>query len=705
MKKGIKVVLVIAIVSILMVVSIGAITLTVIKQRHKPIPYSMENAPKEILEIREELSGKLENETFIWSDMNDFLIFAQYVADNSPDVLEIISDWEETVLFDVTDEDEGMWFFIDNNSAIVEIGTNPPTNFGILITLDFATMVHILKRDITPQQAFQKGDLKFEGDFSDVLKINQVVEIAALTLMGTYVSPPEISDNFTITVDERKSYLENGLTLLPNIKVNIDPLHEGEFHAGTPAGGKAIIVDNTGQIIHELDDSAHTVHQFINSTTIAMGGQEGMLELWNFKENIVETLDVPGGHHAFDYNPETKTFMLLEYVYSSEIWDGLNVLYDRLAEYTVEGELIWEWDARIHFPFNATRHTSLGLNQTFRGGADWMHSNSFAWDKDEDAIYLCARNLDTILKINYTTKEIVWQAGRLCNFTLYNKFGYEEDSLFHQPHGLEKIGANRFIIFDNDLYNESNPSTMNITTAQGNSRFLEFEINEIEETMTELWSWTARNNSYYFPESGGDADRLPDGNTIGMFGNKAVVLNLRDLVYIVEVTEAGEVAWELTIDGVNDTYFWIQTLERFYEKPLIDIHTKNINLTTGEIELSFKTWNGYKIPAKIPGMVKIMVDGETFYEEAFEFLPNWQFVEFNIFLQNIPNDVKVVQLIVENQDGIQHIEELYNSNKGAGRMFLIIGLPIIGTIAISTTTVVLVRIRIKKNKIIKEVLN
>ena len=100
-----------------------------------------------------------------------------------------------------------------------------------------------------------------------------------------------------------------------------------------------------------------------------------------------------------------------------------------------------------------------------------------------------------------------------------------------------------------------------------------------------------------------------------------------------------------------------------------------------------------------------MVDGEMFYEETFEFLPNWQSVDFNIFLQNIPNEAKVIQLIVENQDGIQHIEELYNSNKGAGRMFLIIGLPIIGTIAISTTTVVLVRVRIKKNKIIKEELD
>lgn len=699
MKKGLKITLIIVIVIILLVASAGIITITVIKNRHKPVPYNMENAPEEILEMRDNLREKLQNETFTWEDMPDFIIFAQYVVDHCPEILEIVEDWEGTVYFDISEQEEDMWFLIGNDSLIIEIGKNHPTKYDIFITYSFETMLQIMKREISPQKAYQQGSLEFEGKFSEVLNVNQIVEITAATLMGTYNQPSEISDNFTITADERESYIENGLTLLPYIQIGIIPGHEGEHQTATPAGGKAIIVDNTGEIVYELANSAHTVHQFINATTVAMGGQGGTLELWNYKENILEALEVPGGHHAFDYNPTTDTFMVLEYVYSDETWDGLPVLYDRLAEYTREGQLIWEWDGRTHFPFNATRHTSLGLNQTFRGGADWMHSNSFAWDKEEGVIYLNVRNVDTILKIDYATKEILWQAGRLCNFTLYDKWGKKKDSLFHQSHGLEKIGENRFILFDNDLFNESNPSTMNITTAQGNSRFLEYEINEGEQTMTEIWSWTQKNDSYYFPESGGDADRLPNGNTLGLFGDKALVLNLRDPVFITEVTPQGEIAWELTIDGVNDTYFWIHTLERFYEEPIIDMQTKNINLTTGKIDLAFTTWNSYKIDATIPAVVKILVDNEKFYEEAFEFLPNWQPVNQSIHLQDIPNDAEIIQLIIESQDGTQYIEELY-SNQKTNRKFLTIGLPIIGGFTIIALTIILVWFKRRKRSII-----
>ena len=81
------------------------------------------------------------------------------------------------------------------------------TNYGIKITLDWQTTVDILRRDITPQQAFQRGRLKFTGPFNDVLKVNQIVETAAATIMGTYTPPVEITGNLHITVDNQSWYL------------------------------------------------------------------------------------------------------------------------------------------------------------------------------------------------------------------------------------------------------------------------------------------------------------------------------------------------------------------------------------------------------------------------------------------------------------------------------------------------------------------
>ena len=647
-----------------------------IKFKYNPVPFSLDNAPTDIIKIKEDLFDKLENGLFTWEDMQDFVVFSQYVADNSPVILELVKDWTDVVWFNVSDE-EDMWFIIENDSLTVEIGSTPPESYNIVIRLDFSTMVNIIKQEITPRKAHQRGFLSFDGKFNDVLKVNQIVETAAATIMGTYTPPVEITDNFFISADKRDLYIETGLTLLPYIQIDLEPGLYGEPEEATPSHGKVIIVNSRGEIVYELENSAHTVHKFIDSSTVAMGGQEGFLELWNYITGDVETLNVPGGHHDFDYNPETDTFMILEYEYSSETWDGAYILYDKLTEYTRDGEIIWEWNGKTQFPFNATRHTSLGFNLTARGRADWMHSNSFVWDKQDEVIYLNIRNLDTIAKIDYNSKNILWEAGRLCNFTMYNQSDGIVDSLFHFPHNLEKIGENRYIIFDNDLYNETNLDTMTLKNSKGFSRFLEFEINEEEETMRELWSWVITNQTYYFPESGGDSDRLPDGNTLGIFGNRALVLNEKSPTIITEITEEGEIAWELIINGFNDTYFWVHLVERFYEQPIIQIEDEMLDLEAGVLDLNLTVWNGYKIDAFTEGTLKVKVNKKTIYERKINFLPQWQPNNFQVFLNNVSKSANKIQVIIENKEGIKTILEVFKLNWYSGKIALTVTMPII----------------------------
>jgi hypothetical protein len=423
-----------------------------------------------------------------------------------------------------------------------------------------------------------------------------------------------------------------------------------------------------------------------------MGGQEGNMELWNYKTNVVETLSVPGGHHEIDYNPATDTFMVLEYAWSEEIFDGRNIVYDKLTEYNRNGETVWEWDPRIHFVFNSTRHMSLGLNETFRGGADWMHSNSFAWDKSNEFIYLHVRNLDTILKIDYNTKEIIWDAGRGGAFDLFNTDNEEVEAIFHHAHSLEQIGPDRFIIYDNDLFNPNTPSTMTLENSSGSSRLLEFRIDEENNEMRETWSWTPDNESYYFPESGGDADRLPDGNRLGTFAGKALVLNLRDPVIITEVTEDGEIAWELQIPGVNDTYYWVHRVERFYEKPLITIHEQSLDLATRSLYLNISTWNLFKQDAISSGTYRILVDGEEISTHLFEFLPQWQSTTLEITLDTIPSNSRNIELVIENSDGITNTIVLHQISEN--NILSTIGVPLfIGGAAVIILTVFMLRKR------------
>ena len=626
-------------------------------------PFNLENAPEYVITSKIALKGKLENDTFtLEEDRHQFLNFSQWMADNSPDILNLLKDWGQIVLFKIENSTYDMWWIIEDNAAIVEVGTNPPQVFGLLIRLDFQTFKDILKQVETPLSAFIKGSLTFDGAFNEALKVAQVTAVVSATIMDTFVPTAVSGPTFEITTNNEELYIEEGLTLFPCINVTINPDHVGEQHRSQIGSGTVFVINHRGEIIAQRGNSAHSVHKFINSTTVLMGGQDpGYLELWNYKLDRIETLAVPEGHHDLDYNPITDTFMVLEYVYSEEMLEGNNVtvIHDIISEYNRTGGLVWQWDPRIYFPFNVTRHTSFGVNEVFRGGLDWMHANSFVWDKYQNVIYLNIRNLDTILKINYTTKEVLWDAGRGGEFTLLNKAGKKVNTLFCHPHGLERVSLNRFILYDNDLYNQSNLMTMTIENSSGYSRFLEIEIDEESKIMREGWSWVPPNQTYYFPESGGDADRLPNGNTLGTFGGKALILNLRDLVIITEVTKSGTIAWELQIPGVDDSYYWVQRIERFYEKPLISVHNQSIDLKKGTLWINLSTWDTIKQEFVSPGKLQVIIDGQEIYQESFEFSPQWQATTFEISIDDLPSSIRTIKLIIENSDGISNTAILY----------------------------------------------
>ncbi|MBS3795778.1 MAG: aryl-sulfate sulfotransferase, partial [Candidatus Thorarchaeota archaeon] len=549
---------------IILIISIPSIFFVMnILTPREPEPFDLDDAPQEMLNIQSRLQQKLNSGNFSWADIPDYVTFCQYVADNSPAVHDAVKGKNQVAALDV--EDEGCIIYeIANDELDVRHSSTLPSEPDIIVSMSLDVFVSLVKMEQTAIAAFQNGDLGLEGSFSEALEVYNIFSTFNATLLGTSIDDSEGMIQFQITANRSESY-DPGLTLFPCVEITIT---NGTRTMGT---GHLFVVDESGKIIARLDNTLHNVHKFINSTTVLMGGQGGNLELWNYKTEVTETLPIPGGHHAFEYNPHTDTFMVLEYAYSEETWDGKPVLYDVISEYNRDGELIWQWDGRNHYPFNSTVHSSLGINETNRAGADWMHSNSFVWDKAEGVIYLNIRNQDTILKINRATKDIEWAAGRWGSFTVLAENGTSVDSLWAHSHSLESIGPNRFILFDNDFYNPSRLSTMHLDNASGYSGFVEFEIDEENEVIQETWSWRAENESYYFPASGGDADRLPNGNTIGLFGDTSLLLAEREPVIMTEVARTGEIAWELRVPGVNDTYYWVHRLERFYDKPKIQI--------------------------------------------------------------------------------------------------------------------------------------
>ena len=120
-----------------------------------PEPFSLDDAPVEIILIKDDLKTKLTEDTFSWSDMENFITFSQYIADNSPLVAELIQDWDKTVVFNVVGSGY-FWFITVDNVVTMELGPTPPSEPEIQIDLNLETMVQILTQTETAISSYQK---------------------------------------------------------------------------------------------------------------------------------------------------------------------------------------------------------------------------------------------------------------------------------------------------------------------------------------------------------------------------------------------------------------------------------------------------------------------------------------------------------------------------------------------------------------------
>jgi hypothetical protein len=298
---------------------------------------------------------------------------------------------------------------------------------------------------------------------------------------------------------------------------------------------------------------------------------------------------------------------------------------------------MWYWNSSSHIPFNET----LFQNEEFFDRFQWTHANTIFWDVEENAIYYNCRHLDTFYKIHYPSGEIIWAAGKFGNFRMYDKHGNEKESLFYHAHAVEPIDSNHFIIFDNDYFN----TTRNPEESPGISRMLEVVYDEETMTMNETWSWAAPAD--YFCEVWGDADRLPNGNRLGTFGNPTHPAS------ITEVDPKGEIVWELAIEQEIRGYWGIYSADRFFETPLVELDQTDFSLAPDEdLLLQVRTWDTFDTRITRDGLLTITEDGKVLKSLDFKFQPHWQETAVNVTISSLGNRSRTLTLSITNEDGI-----------------------------------------------------
>ncbi|MHA1199846.1 MAG: aryl-sulfate sulfotransferase [Candidatus Heimdallarchaeaceae archaeon] len=540
---------------------------------------------------------------------------------------------------------------------------------------------------------------------------------------GSYSPVLLADDDFeNVTQDlNLREYISNqvieGLNYVPIIRNEIIPGDPATFNT---VGTGSMVFDMDGNIINYFNNSRNILAIPYNSTTmiieksssedyfnnsrnilaipynsttmiIEKSSSEDYITLFNLYTGTEEVLPIPGDVLDIVYNPITNTFLVLNTVISAEMWNGSLVSYQNIQEFNLTGHMIWEWDATTKLPFDSADHTSIGFNATYDGYADWMHANSIVWDFESDEILILVRNHDTLYNINKTDGNILWSAGRLGDFTVENAAEETVDTIWWHPYNLEALGNDRYIVFDNDGRNITNPDSFLLL--DGYSRYLEFSINATADKISEEWSFTAPDSSYYSPTSGGDSNRLPNGNRLGVFGNRgdsAILINDTHSIYYTEVNSDGEIVWE--IEMKNSTQFAYQSymIERFYEKPFIELESDTFLLQMGQpLELNLETWDCMKYTVDTTATLKILEEDELYFEHDFDFLAFQKPTGIALELTGLGSGDYYYTIQIENADGIIESTEIHiivDFNLG-----LVLGVTITSGVLILAASVLFIR--------------
>lgn len=302
-----------------------------------------------------------------------------------------------------------------------------------------------------------------------------------------------------VTYDPEQAY--NGLTLL-------SPYMNDMFH----------VIDMEGNPVFEfqtLDECLDRDFEVLDSGSIMIMGNQS---LYRVTQGTIDWVHPdPYIHHGFDVMPNGHIMYI--YYYEMEVagWD-LPLIADGIREIVpATGETVWFWRSGDYI--STDDYCPAHMEGYFTGTAyDWTHANTVIYRPEESAVYLNIRHLDRLVKIAYPSGEIIWSMGAGGDFG---------EGLFYHSHDPEFLENGNILTFDNG--NHRFPVEY--------SRAVEIAFDPALSWAEEVWAWPTE--PWFFDSSMGDANRLPNGNTL---------ITSPHLGSIFEVTPSGEVVWNMVFD-------------------------------------------------------------------------------------------------------------------------------------------------------------
>ncbi|MFV0443817.1 MAG: aryl-sulfate sulfotransferase [Planctomycetaceae bacterium] len=247
-------------------------------------------------------------------------------------------------------------------------------------------------------------------------------------------------------------------------------------------------------------------------------------------------------HHDVSYLPDGKVLLLSTEVRTIRGYPvseqnlrqtaDANVVGDVVLELRPDGTVAGRWPLldlldpiRIGFG-SQDRYWDLRAYPFYFGGTrDWSHCNSVLYDDRDDALIVCLRHQDAIVKFDRKTSAVRWILGEPTGWRgdLARKV-LKPAGNFSWPyhaHGINyRSEDGTLLLFDNGNCRAIPPRRPQPASASY-SRAVEFQIDEESHTVRQVWSYGSRREPRFFSAFVGDADWLPQtGNVLVTDGGR-----------------------------------------------------------------------------------------------------------------------------------------------------------------------------------------
>ena len=374
-----------------------------------------------------------------------------------------------------------------------------------------------------------------------------------LLTMKIEATPEDLLD-FTI-IESDPERMGEGLTFTTpsrTFPAGVDSNGDVRWYGSVRVGHHLKRLENGLLMMSTIEDDDDYTDYLNEADMLGKVHQSIKIELENINEDGSKPL-----HHDVIILPNDNYLALLH--------DGSGeYLEDEIAEIDREtGEVVNRINLKDVFP----REMYEEYDGYQADVGDWMHVNTVVMVEEEDAILLSARNQDAVIKLSYPEGELEWLLspsqdwpeeleGHLLE-AIGEDFKYQAGQ--HAVEQMPDQDGNEetidIMIFDNNRVFTRGDEELSTEF----SRAVQYRINEVNQTVEEIWSYGEERGTDFYSDIVSDADYLSESETV-LINSGRVQDENSDEVYsmIVEVTktEEPEVVYEVHygpfgVDGMS----------------------------------------------------------------------------------------------------------------------------------------------------------